>query len=281
MKKLCYSICLMVVSALFVVSCSDGTIGDTFAEDNYAPSGGTIVNYGNIVNGFFDIASPAAASVGFDLTDFTGPEPSAVSLWGSFRGVTANLGELGASFPSSHTVTLTDLASALNFDVSTVEVGETASLFFDAVNSSGTFRSQNALVVPFSCFSGLAGTHDYVSTGFYANSPYAGPCPASATGQVTFTEQSSGVYLVSDLGFGQYESTCWSDGPATSANATISDVCNQLSSGGLDQYQLVYTWVITDVSGPELSITWSNDYGDGGDVVITKEGGADWPPLFN
>jgi len=35
-----------------------------------------------------------------------------------------------------------------------------------------------------------------------------------------------------------------------------------------------------DVTGPELTMTWVNDYGDSGTVVITREGGVDWPALF-
>ena len=58
------------------------------------------------------------------------------------------------------------------------------------------------------------------------------------------------------------------------------DVCNQIISGGLDQYGLVYIWEITGVDGADLSMTWSNDYGDGGDVVITRTDGSDWPALF-
>ena len=89
-----------------------------------------------------------------------------------------------------------------------------------------------------------------------------------------------GTYLCSDLGFGQYGSSCWNDSPATSGNATFQDVCNEIISGGLDQYGLTYIWVITDVSGPNLSMSWTNDYADGGDVVITRTDGSDWPALF-
>ena len=85
---------------------------------------------------------------------------------------------------------------------------------------------------------------------------------------------------MSDLGFGQYGSSCWNDTPATSGGAIITEVCGKLISGGADQYGLTYNWVITSVSGDKLSISWSNNYGDSGDVVITREGGVDWPPLF-
>ena len=131
-----------------------------------------------------------------------------------------------------------------------------------------------------SCLSDLGGTHTYVTTNLQAaNSPTA--CPTGeVTGSVTWTDQGGGNYLTSDLGFGQYESSCWNDGPATSGGATFSEVCGEIISGGLDQYGLEYIWVITDVTGPELTMTWTNDYGDSGTVVITREGGLDWPQLF-
>jgi hypothetical protein len=128
-----------------------------------------------------------------------------------------------------------------------------------------------------SCPSMLEGTHSYVSTDFTA---ITGTCPVTPTvGTVTWTNLGGGQYLVSDLGFGQYGTTCWNDTPATSGAATFVDVCGTITSGGLDQYGLTYIWVITDVNGPELTMTWTNNYGDGGTVVLTREGSVDWPAL--
>jgi hypothetical protein len=108
-----------------------------------------------------------------------------------------------------------------------------------------------------------------------------GTCPTTpVTGTVTWTSLGGGTYLTSDLGFGQYGTSCWGDSPATSAGAKFVDACGLITSGGTDQYGLIYIWTITGVSGPELSLSWVNDYGDSGDVVLTREGGADWPALF-
>jgi len=152
-------------------------------------------------------------------------------------------------------------------------------------NAGGTVTGGSFYRSPFQysatlvCPSNLEGTHSFVSTNLVA--AYGGPCPTgSVTGTVTWMALGGGNYLVSDLGFGQYESTCWNDTPATSAGAVIVEACGLVISGGLDQYGLTYIWVITDVNGPDLYISWTNDYGDGGDVVLTREGGVDWPPLF-
>lgn len=147
-------------------------------------------------------------------------------------------------------------------------------------NIATTVLFTSVINFPVSCPSDLGGTHSFVSTMLVAgNNP--GACPSgSVSGTVTWTDLGQGSYLTSDLGFGQYESSCWNDTPATSAGATFIEICGEIISGGADQYGLIYTWVVVDVSGPELTLTWSNDYADSGTVVITREGGADWPPLF-
>ncbi|WP_190808725.1 hypothetical protein [Flagellimonas sp. S3867] len=147
------------------------------------------------------------------------------------------------------------------------------------VSGGSFFSSPYSYRASLVCPSDLAGDHPYVSSNLQAAN--GNPCPVGdVEGTVTFTDQGGGTYLVSDLGFGQYPSSCWSDGPATSVAATFVDACGLITSGGLDQYGLTYIWVITDVTGSELSINWSNDYGDSGDVIISREGGADWPDLF-
>ena len=145
-------------------------------------------------------------------------------------------------------------------------------------NIATTVLYTTVLNYPVSCTSNLGGTHSFVSTNLQA---ITGTCPTGeVTGTVTWTDQGGGIYLTSDLGFGQYGTTCWSDSPATSGGATFTDACNLIISGGQDQYGLTYIWTVTEVNGPELSMSWVNDYGDSGDVVITREGGLDWPELF-
>lgn len=147
-------------------------------------------------------------------------------------------------------------------------------------NIATTVLLTTVINFPVSCPSDLGGTHSFVSTNLVAgNNP--GACPSgSVSGTVTWTDLGGGTYQTSDLGFGQYESSCWNDTPATSGGATFTEICGEIFSGGADQYGLTYTWVITDVSGPTLTMTWSNNYADSGTVVITREGGADWPALF-
>ena len=155
-------------------------------------------------------------------------------------------------------------------------------------NASGNITGGSFFSSPFAynanlaCASDIGGTFNYVSTNLKAG--YGGPCPTDpVTGTVTWTDQGGGNYLSSDLGFGQYGSSCWGDSPATSGGAIIIDVCNEINPGGvggLDQYGLTYIYEITNVDGADLYISWYNDYADSGDVVLTRTDGKDWPALF-
>lgn len=232
--------------------------------------------------------NPASTDIVGVYTTFAGPVYNAVL----FSDVT---------LPQDFTITATDIIGAFSEinsgadfqvgDVLTITTRFTMAdgTVLDIVSidgiSGGTGTNIQTTVLfttvvnyPVSCTSSLGGTHSYVSTNLQA---ITGTCPTGeVTGTVTWIDQGGGIYLTSDLGFGQYGTTCWSDAPATSGGATFTDACNLIISGGADQYGLAYTWVIADVSGSELTLSWTNTYGDSGDVVLTREGGADWPELF-
>lgn len=164
------------------------------------------------------------------------------------------------------------------------ELNLTDGTSFTNTNTNPNIISEQAFASPFLytatvvCTTDLAGTHAFVASNLVADN--GGPCPTGeVTGTVTWTDLGGGEYATSDLGFGQYESTCWNDSPATSAGATFTDACGLIVSGGTDQYGLAYNWVITDITGPLMTIEWTNNYADSGTAVITKEGGTDWPEL--
>ncbi len=277
MKKLstlCFGMSIVWLG-LTLIGCHEDPIGQDFADKNYAAKG-AIVSAENVQVGFFDILDPDNSAIAFDLAS-EGEAVSNVAINVAYQGG----GEMSfgtSSVPGTVNASLNDVLSAVGVNLADVAVGDVATFTFDATTASGTFRSSKSLVVPFSCFSDLGGTYDYVSTNLQA---VTGSCPTSAVmGQVTWTDLGGGTYLTSDLGFGQYGSSCWNDNPATSSNAKFKDVCNQIISGGLDQYGLTYIYTITGVNGPDLSLSWYNDYGDSGDVVISRSDGTDWPPLY-
>jgi len=305
MKKI-KIIALIIAAITFTISCEDdgGTSAiplDEGAAPNFVVSAASdqFIDLNNVNNGIpVNLSFKAEVAQG---------KPSSTDIIGIYTTTTGSVyrGVLfsNATLPQDYTLTVEDIVAAFSELGSTadIEVGDTLSVtarftmpngaVLEIVSPDGvtggtgtniatTVLFTTVINFPVSCLSDLGGTHSYVSTNLQAaNSPTA--CPTGeVTGTVTWTDQGGGTYLVSDLGFGQYPSSCWSDGPATSGGATFTEICGEIISGGADQYGLIYTWVITDVTGPEMTMTWSNDYADSGTVVITREGGADWPPLF-
>jgi len=263
------------LGVVMISSCTQDAIVDK-AEDNLINQKGAIATISNVVGGFFDLTDKENAAVSFDLGE-AGEAVSSIDIFKSYNGgepvMHANV------TPGALTVSLQDAISGLGIGLDDVAVGDVFELSFKTNTASGTYNSGATLPITASCPSALGGTYSYVSTDLVAaNSTTA--CPdGEVTGEVTFEDQGGGKYLVSDLGFGQYSSSCWNDQPATSGDAIITDVCNVITSGGLDQYGLAYTWTITDVSGPNLSISWVNNYDDSGKTVLTRMDGTDWPAL--
>lgn len=128
------------------------------------------------------------------------------------------------------------------------------------------------------CVSDLAGTFDYVQTEMTPG-PGGGACPAEITGTVTWTEESPGKYLTTDLTFGMFPSACWNDNPANSASARVLDQCNTIKVAGADQYGDTYTYEFVSFNGASLTLKWNNTYGDKGTVVLTRQDGKVWPVL--
>ena len=147
---------------------------------------------------------------------------------------------------------------------------------------SGFFFFNASLV----CESNLAGTYTYVSTDLCAGDG-SGGCsayPGELTGEVTWTaiDGATGAYTTTAGSFGFYpeltydEVNTTADGNSTGA---LNDACNFMSSTIVDQYGDPFTYVIEGVDGPNLTISWSNTWGDAATVVITRPDGSDWPPL--
>lgn len=127
----------------------------------------------------------------------------------------------------------------------------------------------------------LAGVHTYVTNNMKAGGAGT-PCGSSVTGSVTFGATATpGVYTISDLTFGMFGSVCWSDNPATSSGARVTWFCNNLVASGTDQYGDAYTFTITASSGNTITLNWRNTYNDSGTTVLTRQGGANWPTIFN
>ena len=142
----------------------------------------------------------------------------------------------------------------------------------------------------------LAGTHSYVTTEIVPAPPGTdATCSGSATGTVTWSETDTpGVYESSDMSFGQFGDCYVGRGDATGNDIEIEWDCTNLVPDGEiylrdgvvipddddEDAELTYSYTITGVSGPVMTIEFSNSVGDRGVVELTRENNEDWPVIF-
>ncbi len=132
----------------------------------------------------------------------------------------------------------------------------------------------------------LAGTHTYVSynlrrgpSGASACGPTSGTVVWSSTVPGTGEQLPAGLYHTSDFSFGMY-GICWGDPEATSNSARVKWFCRSIVTEGVDFYSDSFTYTMVSVSGAVITLDWINGYGDRGRVEITRQGGANWPSIF-
>lgn len=139
----------------------------------------------------------------------------------------------------------------------------------------------------------LSGTHTYTQTQIQygdGNGTSTGTVIAGTiSGSVTWTEVAPtgsqqagtvGKYSLDDASFGVFGAV-YDDDPAVGPNgAFFTWVCRELLFSGSDQYSDTFTYNIISVTGPVMIFTWTNTWGDGGRVTLTREGGVDWPDIF-
>ncbi|WP_343485506.1 hypothetical protein [Allomuricauda sp. d1] len=152
-------------------------------------------------------------------------------------------------------------------------------------------------VIACSITESLAGTHTYATTDVISAPGAGGNCSGlPLAGTVTWTEVEPGEYSSSDMSFGQYED-CYPGvrGPAAGEDITIVWDCTDLNPDGEvylnedgevvatdddAEEEFTYSYTITDVTGPVMTIEFSSSSGDRGTVALTREGGEDWPVIF-
>jgi hypothetical protein len=161
------------------------------------------------------------------------------------------------------------------------EDGSESSLVFTLDDNLSFLDGKNFHVVSIykSCaIESLAGTHRYVTTDIVSGDGSAIP-QATLTGNVIFTATSNLInYTISDPSFGMYRSV-YGDAPAVNPTspAGLAWTCTGINAFGLDQYNDTLTYEVTQVNGPVLTLVWTNTYGDGATVQLTRRNGADWP----
>jgi len=250
---------------------------ETNEDDLVQPfkTGAVLPEITEVESSFFDILDVNEAYINFTV-DVDMSMAESVTIEKSFRGTTTEVGTFN-NVPVNINVTAEEAVSDIDgVSVGDLELGDTF-LFEVIVTAKSGVRSRSNVIVnaPVACKSDLGGTFTYstVVTAVGAGGNLGG-CDNPVTGEASFDEDGAGFYRISDATFGQYD-CAWGDTPA--AGVTITDVCNTLTLGGSDQYGLIYTFVILSNDGTDLEIEWSNDYGDKGTSVLTRNDGKTWP----
>ena len=232
-------------------------------------------------------------SIGISFRDNDGEDPNnsvSEKLWKTFNA--SDFGTSSSGLPDlSTTVSLQEAMDHLGLTLDMLNGGDDFFLWFTLRKTDGQeFRVENTgsniissaafngfftKTLSLKCTSDLAGTFNYESTALTTPN---GPCdPTTATGTVTWTATAStGVYEMDDASFGNF-GVCYGGPPAT--GVMVTDVCNRIGTDGGDQYGDTYDYSVTSVDGNKLTMDWTNTFGDGGTVVLTRTDGRDWPDL--
>ena len=271
MKKIHISLSIVSLVILMVFGC------DTNEDDLMQAyvTGAVFPQITEVNSSFFDILDVDNAYINFTANvDMELAE--SITIEKTYRGTKTEMGTY-TSVPVNVNVTALEAVADIDgVSVGDLELGDVF-LFEVIVTSKNGLRTRSNVIVnaPVACKSDLGGTYNYstVVTSVDDGGDIGG-CSNPVIGEGSFTEDGAGFYRVSDATFGQYD-CAWGDTPAV--GVTISDVCNTLTVGGSDQWDLIYTFFIKSNDGTNLELEWSNDYDDKGVSVLTRTDGKFWP----
>ncbi len=265
---------LFIFAALAFVgtSCNDEPLVNK-AEDDLFSVGGTIANYSNVTNGgFYNLKDKENTTVGFEISS-AGEPINGITVKKSFNG--GDEVEYGTynDLPATLDVSLVEAISGLGVDLEDVSVGnEVVYTFYD---SSTGAKFAKSLTVQCSCPSDFGGIFTYESISYWCVSD------TSVMDTVAITGIGGGLYEIDNWDFGAYVS-CYPE-PITAGFGTLQlkDLCEEISVIGEDGYGDGWAWTIDEIAGRDMTVSWSNDYGENGTVIISRsEDQGDWPPLF-
>ncbi|MDB4163061.1 hypothetical protein N9602_04225, partial [Saprospiraceae bacterium] len=100
-------------------------------------------------------------------------------------------------------------------------------------------------------------------------------------GEYVISTQNGAADPLDDISFGAYYAGYATDaqGSLPNGDLRLRDIDNKLSITGASQWGEVFSIENIVVDGATLSFKWTNDYGEGAEIVLTRDDGEDWPPL--
>jgi len=293
------SILFAVVMAITLVGCVGSDFEGTDYPGNEFEVGGSaisLINYN--ADDKFDIDMPEISSHTFRVNVEGNPINEVVVTLTAPNGAQGVLKTV-TSFPDTSTISLVDALA-----VTGTELPEAGSTFNVALSSpdATTFENFDIAVVssaiPFkSELDGLsAGTATVTAQGGAA-AAWDGNVGTVWSGPVTLVRQQEnpdddGEYTVQtqngpdapifeDISFGAYYAGYGTDAQGNLPNGDLRfrDVDGKLSITGFSQWDESFSVTNVVVDGTTLSFAWTNDYGEGAEIVLVREDGEDWPPL--
>ena len=282
------------IIAITMVGCVGSDFeGTEFPGNEFTVEGTAISALG--VSGDFDIGKADVQSVNYTVN----------ARGGAISGVEVRIthpngsaGSLGTStsFPDVKSVSLNDALTATGMAIDDVAVGDMwlVEYLVDG-NPTTTSFSINTVTTFKSALAGLCSGKATVTAQGGAAATWDGNAGMVWEGPVTFVRQQlnpndDGEYVIStqngaadpldDISFGAYYAGYATDaqGSLPNGDLRLRDIDNKLSITGASQWGEVFSIENIVVDGATLSFKWTNDYGEGAEIVLTRDDGEDWPP---
>ena len=283
------------IIAITMVGCVGSDFeGTEFPGNEFTVEGTAISALG--VSGDFDIGKADVQSVNYTVN----------ARGGAISGVEVRIthpngsaGSLGTStsFPDVKSVSLNDALTATGMAIDDVAVGDMwlVEYLVDG-NPTTTSFSINTVTTFKSALAGLCSGKATVTAQGGAAATWDGNAGMVWEGPVTFVRQQLNPnddveYVIStqngaadpldDISFGAYYAGYATDaqGSLPNGDLRLRDIDNKLSITGASQWGEVFSIENIVVDGATLSFKWTNDYGEGAEIVLTRDDGEDWPPL--
>ena len=280
----------------------DGTEGDftTFGVD--FTKGGTAVNANGLTLDEWDLCCIDDQVSAYNLYTAGDAASSVERTITHSSGASGTLGAI-STFPSEGLqITMLEALAATGLTSDDVAVGEsfTISHSLNGVvqGADVTVNIVSSLIDFDSALAGEMTGKATVTAQGGAATTWDGAVGNVWEGSVTFVRQhmnaeDDGEYIImtkngdadalEDISFGAYYAGYGTDSQANLPNGDLRlrDVDNKLSISGLSQWDEAYTVTDVVVEGTKLTFAWTNDYGEGAIIELTRADGEDWPALTN
>ncbi len=263
---------------MVMTSCTDGAVGDDFADDNYKPKG-IIIKPGG-VGGCLE-QGLGSSSISIDL-DSNG-EDGVADVYVQYAGGEKALAMSDVAMPGTYSSDFSTILDLTSVEIGNVMPGDIITMSYIGKSSSGEYVSSHISQTGVICNSDLAGMHTFETTGIVKmeeddmGNPTTIECDTIIKGDVGFTYNGCGGYSTSDFSFGVDGVNCWT---LPAVEGSFNEDCGSVSASvdvKVDMEEFNYQWQIKGVSGDSLMIELTTSGNHSANVLVLREGGADWP----